>query len=158
MSIIGERLRVGQLWQRLLTDREQPSKNQSMYMIVPDAVTVQGSDRFNWKRLLECNVFLRRWLLFWQRLCTATCSNTRWSTSSSPSAGWTTSWWGSYHYAAQSDCGTPTRYTHTHAYIYILRFVVSELILTMVLGAIFRSIIRSWIRTSVRPWLINVTL
>ena len=74
--------------------------------------------RDNWTRPeWVWQVFLKQWLLsFWQRRCTATCSTTRWSTSSLPSAGWTTSWWGNCHYAAQSDSGTPTRYTHTHTH------------------------------------------
>lgn len=50
---------------------------------------------------------------FCQSLCTATCSSTRWSTYSSPSAGWTTSWWGSCRCGAQSDCGTRIRCDHT---------------------------------------------
>lgn len=53
-------------------------------------------------------------IIFQQSLCTAICSSMRWSTCSLPSAGWTTSWWGSCHFAARSDCGTPTRYKSTH--------------------------------------------
>lgn len=72
---------------------------------------------------------------FWQRPCTATCSTTRWSTSSLPSAGWTTSWWGSCHYAAQSDCGTPTRYAHTHSHTCVdatcVKSTANEYVITM---------------------------
>lgn len=117
VSVMRERVRVGLSWQRLqllLTKRETSKESHACSWHRCYSGITQVLIGGNLSGPGKC-VFKTMAVVFWQRPCTATCSTTRWSTSSLPSAGWTTSWWGSCHYAAQSDCGTPTRYTHTHA-------------------------------------------
>lgn len=118
VSVMRERVRVGLLWHRLqllLTKRETSKESHACSWHRCYSGIMQVLIGGNLSGPGKC-VFKTMAVVFWQRPCTATCSTTRWSTSSLPSAGWTTSWWGSCHYAAQSDCGTPTRYTHTHTH------------------------------------------